>query len=161
MTGLPLRAKLTLTFAAATVSVLAGAGAFVYARLASDFNEQVTTGLRARSRAAAGLAHDSAAALRTSGIGGFEESRESFALVLTPRGTLTPGWAARIARHWTTRPRHEQRAAPSSSNAARRTSTAPEQRVPCPSVQRIPFVGGAISRLASTTTTQASRRGLA
>ncbi len=93
MIPLPLRTKLTITFAAATIAVLAGAGAFVDVRLASDFNEQVTTGLRARSRAAANLHDDSVASLRASGIGGFEESRETFAQVLTPRGALT----ARVA----------------------------------------------------------------
>jgi signal transduction histidine kinase len=77
---LPIRARLTATFAIAMVLVLAGAGLFVYLRLKSDLDESVTAGLHARAGAV--LAVDSASA------GAAGEGEEGFAQLLRPDGTV-------------------------------------------------------------------------
>ena len=51
MRRLPIRARLTIVFAAAMVLVLVGAGAFVYLRLRADLDESVDSGLRKRAAA--------------------------------------------------------------------------------------------------------------
>ncbi|HEX2087979.1 MAG TPA: hypothetical protein VHF89_19990, partial [Solirubrobacteraceae bacterium] len=48
MSRVPIRARLTAVFALALVLVLAGAAAFVYARLRADLDESVDDALRAR-----------------------------------------------------------------------------------------------------------------
>jgi two-component system, OmpR family, sensor kinase len=80
MSRLPIRVRLTATFAIAMVVVLACAGLFVYLRLKSDLNESVTAGLH--SRATAVLAAGSASA----GAAGDQE--EGFAQLLSPDGTV-------------------------------------------------------------------------
>ncbi len=77
---LPIRARLTATFAAATLLVLAAAGLFVYLRLKADLNESVDAGLSSRS--AAVLASGSA----TAGASGDPE--EGFAQLLRPNGRV-------------------------------------------------------------------------
>jgi signal transduction histidine kinase len=77
---LPIRARLTATFAIAMVLVLAGAGLFVYLRLKSDLDESVTAGLHARAGAV--LAAGSASA------GAAGEGEEGFAQLLRPDGTV-------------------------------------------------------------------------
>ena len=78
MGRLPIRARLTATFAAATLLVLVAAGLFVYLRLKADLDESVTSGLS--SRATAVLASGSA----TAGASGDPE--EGFAQLLRPAG---------------------------------------------------------------------------
>ena len=78
MDRLPIRVRLTVTFAAATLLVLAVAGLFVYLRLKSDLDESVDAGLS--SRASAVLNSESAAA----GVAG--EPEEGFAQILRPDG---------------------------------------------------------------------------
>ena len=80
MSRLPIRVRLTATFAVAMVLVLAGAGLFVYLRLKSDLNESVTAGLSARATAV--LAEGSASA----GAAGDQE--EGFAELLGPGGAV-------------------------------------------------------------------------
>jgi signal transduction histidine kinase len=75
---LPIRVRLTVTFAAATLLVLVAAGLFVYLRLKSDLDESVDAGLS--SRAGAVLNSESAAA----GVAG--EPEEGFAQILRPDG---------------------------------------------------------------------------
>jgi two-component system OmpR family sensor kinase len=75
---LPIRVRLTATFAIAMVVVLAGAGLFVYLRLQTDLNESVTAGLRAR--AAGVLAQGSASA------GAAGDPEEGFAQLIGPGG---------------------------------------------------------------------------
>jgi two-component system, OmpR family, sensor kinase len=78
--ALPIRVRLTATFAVAMTLVLAGAGLFVYERLKMDLDESLTAGLRAR--AAGALVSGSA----TAGAAGAGE--EGFAQVLEPDGTV-------------------------------------------------------------------------
>ena len=80
MGRLPIRARLTATFAAATLLVLVAAGLFVYLRLKADLDESVTSGLS--SRATAVLASGSA----TAGASGDPE--EGFAQLLRPGGAV-------------------------------------------------------------------------
>jgi two-component system, OmpR family, sensor kinase len=75
---LPIRVRLTVTFAAATLLVLAVAGLFVYLRLKSDLDESVDAGLSARASAV--LNSESAAA------GAAGEPEEGFAQILRPDG---------------------------------------------------------------------------
>jgi signal transduction histidine kinase len=84
MSRVPIRLRLTSTFAIAMVLVLVGAGLFVYARLKTDLNESVTSGLRARATAV--LAESSA----TAGAAGDRE--EGFAQLLRPDGTVLDRW---------------------------------------------------------------------
>ena len=58
MSRLPIRVRLTIVFAIATLLVLAGAGAFVYARLKADLDEGVTESLQRRAAAVAEGARD-------------------------------------------------------------------------------------------------------
>jgi signal transduction histidine kinase len=78
---LPIRLRLTVAFALAALLVLAGAGLFVYVRLAADLNESINASLdeRARALVAAGdRAHPA------SGGGAIGQSEETFAQVLAP-----------------------------------------------------------------------------
>jgi two-component system OmpR family sensor kinase len=77
---LPIRVRLTATFAVAMLVVLAGAGLFVYLRLKSDLDESVTAGLHTRADAV--LASGSAAA------GAPGEGEEGFAQLLRPDGSV-------------------------------------------------------------------------
>ena len=79
MSRLPIRARLTAAFAAATALVLVAAGAFVYVQLRADLDESVDSALAAR---AAAVARSGAAA----GVVG--DSEESFAQVQGPDGRL-------------------------------------------------------------------------
>jgi len=88
---LPIRARLTATFAAAMVLVLAAAGLFVYIQLRADLDEAIDTGLRARTAAvAAGVRKDDPAPAEA-GPGGGEERDEGFAVVLAPGGRVLDG----------------------------------------------------------------------
>jgi len=53
-----IRARLTVVFALATVLVLAGAGAFVYVRLAAELDDGIDEGLERRAASVAGGARD-------------------------------------------------------------------------------------------------------
>ncbi|WP_196807644.1 HAMP domain-containing sensor histidine kinase [Candidatus Solirubrobacter pratensis] len=85
MSRLPIRLRLTVAFALATLLVLAGAGLFVYLRLAADLNESVNASLdeRAKALAEATRRHDLA-----SGGAAIGQAEETFAQVLTLRGRV-------------------------------------------------------------------------
>jgi two-component system, OmpR family, sensor kinase len=80
MSRLPIRVRLTATFAIAMILVLAGAGLFVYLRLKADLNESVTAGLHARATAV--LAAGSASA------GAAGDPEEGFAQLVSPDGRV-------------------------------------------------------------------------
>jgi two-component system OmpR family sensor kinase len=82
---LPIRVRLTAAFALATLLVLAGAGLFVYLRLAADLNESIDASLDVRSRAlgAAVRRADPAA-----GGGALGQPEETFAQVLAADGRV-------------------------------------------------------------------------
>src|SRR3954447_22222813 len=91
---LPIRARLTLAFAAAMAVVLAGTGTFVYLRMKSDLEATVDSGLRSRG--------DDVAALANEGFGTghspLTESGEDLAQVVSPAGRVldgTPGYRRR------------------------------------------------------------------
>ena len=88
MSRVPIRARLTAAFAVAMVLVLAGAGLFVYLRLAADLDEAVDEGLSARADAVAALAQQSGSGPGSAGAGGFEDAEESFAQVLSADGRV-------------------------------------------------------------------------
>jgi signal transduction histidine kinase len=77
---LPIRIRLTATFAVSMVLVLAGAGLFVYVRLKNDLDESLTAGLHARASAVLGAG--SAAA------GAAGDGEEGFAQLLRPDGAV-------------------------------------------------------------------------
>src|SRR5215207_266918 len=84
---LPVRARLTLAFAAAMALVLAATGTFVYLRTRSDLDESIDSNLRSRSVDVRALARES------DGLGASEPSLltqhgDSFAQVLTGRGEI-------------------------------------------------------------------------
>ncbi|HEV8688643.1 MAG TPA: ATP-binding protein [Gaiellaceae bacterium] len=86
MSRLPIRLRLTLVFAVAMGLVLAAAGWFVYARVASDLNRALDEQLRAR-------AQDLSALVRRGGslgttVGPFIEPGESFAELIAADGRV-------------------------------------------------------------------------
>jgi two-component system OmpR family sensor kinase len=84
MSRIPLRARLTLAFAAGMTIVSLGVGAFVYTQVRGDLRHQVDLGLRARAQALSAGGTRSVAA--TSGR--YADNDESVAQLLTPRGRL-------------------------------------------------------------------------
>ena len=87
MSRLPIRLRVAAAFAVAMALVLAGTGAYVYAKLGSDLNHALDQDLRVRgedlSALVAGggsLAHESS--------GRLVERGESFAQVLDARGVV-------------------------------------------------------------------------
>jgi signal transduction histidine kinase len=82
---LPIRLRLTVAFALATLLVLVGAGLFVYLRLAADLNEAIDASLGERSRA---LAAATGRADPASGGGALGQPEETFAQVLAPGGRV-------------------------------------------------------------------------
>jgi signal transduction histidine kinase len=82
---LPIRARLTAAFALATLLVLAGAGLFVYLRLAADLNESIDASLDARSRALVAAARRADPAL---GEGALGQPEETFAQLLAADGRV-------------------------------------------------------------------------
>jgi signal transduction histidine kinase len=86
MSRLPIRLRLTLVFALAMALVLAGAGWFVYARVASDLNRALDEQLRSRAQDLSALV-GRGGSLGTTG-GSFIEPGESFAELLTADGRV-------------------------------------------------------------------------
>jgi two-component system, OmpR family, sensor kinase len=82
---IPLRARLTLAFAAGMTVVSLGVGAFVYVQVRGDLRHQVDLGLRARAQAL--TAGDSTGPLRYTS-GHYADNDESVAQLLTPQGRL-------------------------------------------------------------------------
>ena len=95
MSRLPIRVRLTVLVAGATMVVLVGAGLFVYVRLRADLNEGVNANLHTRAAAITANAHG---ALTPSAGAGGGQPEETFSEVLGPGGRVldaTPGrWAA-------------------------------------------------------------------
>jgi signal transduction histidine kinase len=83
---LPIRLRLTLVFAVAMVLVLAAAGWFVYARVASDLNRALDEQLRARAQDLSALVRRGGS-LGTTG-GPFIEPGESFAELIAADGRV-------------------------------------------------------------------------
>src|SRR6266508_4115321 len=98
MSKVPIRLRLTLVFALAMAVVLAGAGWFVYLRLASDLTQALDQELRSRAQDVSALVLHRGS-LRATG-GGLIEPGESFAQLLTADGRVldatTPIGAARL-----------------------------------------------------------------
>jgi signal transduction histidine kinase len=86
MSRLPIRLRLTLVFALAMGLVLAAAGWFVYARVASDLNRALDEQLRSRAQDLSALVRRGGS-LGTTG-GPFIEPGESFAELLAPEGRV-------------------------------------------------------------------------
>jgi two-component system OmpR family sensor kinase len=82
---IPLRARLTLAFAAGMTVVSLGVGAFVYVQVRGDLRHQVDLGLRARAQAL--TAGDSTGPLRFTS-GHYADNDESVAQLLTPQGRV-------------------------------------------------------------------------
>ena len=89
MSRLPIRARLTVIFAAATVLVLVGAAAFVYARLRADLDEAVNAALDARAGAVVAAAERGGPRLDTAAPALADDPEEGFAQVLTNDGRVS------------------------------------------------------------------------
>jgi signal transduction histidine kinase len=90
---LPIRAQVTLAFAAALALVLLAAGAFVYLRFEDELQRTVDSGLRSRAAEVTAL-RASGSTLATARSAALVEDEESFALVLSSSGRqldATPG----------------------------------------------------------------------
>src|SRR5436190_12490414 len=68
--------------------VLAGTGAFVYARLGTDLNRALDQELRLRAQDLSALVEDSRGSLSASAGSGLVERGESFAQLLDPNGQI-------------------------------------------------------------------------
>ena len=93
MRRLPIRAQVTLAFAAALALVLLAAGAFVYLRFEDELQRTVDSGLRSRAAEVTAL-RASGSTLATARSAALVEDEESFALVLSSSGRqldATPG----------------------------------------------------------------------
>ena len=86
MTRLPIRVRLTLVFAIAIALVLAGAGWFVYDRVASDLSRALDQELRGRAQDLSALVRRGGAVSATRGS--LIEPRESFAELLERGGRV-------------------------------------------------------------------------
>ncbi|MSO41952.1 MAG: HAMP domain-containing protein [Solirubrobacterales bacterium] len=88
MRRLSIRAKLTAAFAAASLLVLALAGLFVYLRVQSDLTDSIDGSLENRADELAARVSSGAPGSLNLGSQGLVESEDSFAQILTPRGTV-------------------------------------------------------------------------
>jgi two-component system, OmpR family, sensor kinase len=88
---LPIRARLTLAFAAAMALVLAATGAFVYLRMSDELETTVDTGLRSRGGDVAALVQQESEGLTESGRSPLTERGENLAQVLSPSGRVLDG----------------------------------------------------------------------
>ena len=94
--SLPIRTRLTLAFTVGMAAVLAGLGAFVYARLGSDLMQGIDLNLRARAQVIAAAIHRQDPSVIKAG-GNLIDPDEAFAQVLDPSATIvdtSPGVAA-------------------------------------------------------------------
>src|SRR3954452_1472622 len=92
---LPIRARLTLAFAAAMAVVLAGTGTFVYLRMKDDLESTVDSGLRSRGDDVAALANEG---FTRPGHSPLTERGENLAQIVSPGGRVldgTPGYRTR------------------------------------------------------------------
>ena len=92
MTAVPLRLRLTLVFALAMAAVLAGAGGFLYHRLASDLGSALDQELRSRAQDVSALVARGGSLAGTRGS--LIEGGESFAELARATG----GWSRRAGR---------------------------------------------------------------
>ncbi|MEO7197573.1 MAG: hypothetical protein ABIZ50_03795 [Solirubrobacterales bacterium] len=88
MKRLPIRSRVTLSFALAMAVLLIGLGLFVYLRFQSQLNETIDQGLRSRADEVTALERDSEAGLQPAGQNVLAESEGSFAQVLTADGSV-------------------------------------------------------------------------
>lgn len=82
---IPLRARLTLAFAAGMTAVSLGVAAFVYVQVRGDLRHQVDLGLRARAQALTAGGHTGPLRLTS---GHYADNDESVAQLLTPQGRV-------------------------------------------------------------------------
>jgi two-component system OmpR family sensor kinase len=85
---LPLRARVTLAFAAGSAIVLAALGAFLYARVAADLTKGIDMDLRSRAQVVLGAVRARDPGLVRSSQGSLIDPDEAFAQVLTPEGAI-------------------------------------------------------------------------
>ena len=88
MSRLPIRLRVAAAFAVAMAVVLAGTGAFLYARLGTDLNRALDQELRLRAQDLGALVEDSPGALSSAASGGLVERGESFAQLLDANGRV-------------------------------------------------------------------------
>ena len=95
---LPIRVRLTLSFTAVMVVVLAATGAFVYLRMTADLRVTVDTGLRSRASDVVAMVQGTDRRLNLSGRSPLTEAGENLAQVVGADGTVldgTPHYRAR------------------------------------------------------------------
>ena len=89
MKRVPIRVRVAAAFAVAMALVLAGTGAFVYARLAADLSHALDQDLRLRAQDLSALVREPGASLRAeAGSGRLVEQGESFAQLLARDGRV-------------------------------------------------------------------------
>src|SRR5207248_6154717 len=89
MKRVPIRLRVAAAFAVAMALVLAGTGAFVYARLAADLSHALDQDLRLRAQDLSALVREPGASLRAeAGSGRLVEQGESFAQLLARDGRV-------------------------------------------------------------------------
>jgi two-component system, OmpR family, sensor kinase len=88
MRRLPIRLRVAAAFAVAMALVLAGTGAYVYARLGTDLNHALDQDLRLRAQDLSTVVTDRAAPLSAESGGRLIERGESFAQLLDARGSV-------------------------------------------------------------------------
>src|SRR3954451_25495678 len=101
---LPIRARLTLAFAAAMAVVLAGTGAFVYLRMKSELETTVDSGLRSRGGDVSAFVHHADEGLTQSGRSPLTGRGENLAQVLSARGRVLDGTPRYRSRPLLTQP---------------------------------------------------------
>ena len=84
----PIRLRLTLTFAAAMAAVLAGMGLFLYLRVGAALDATIDQSLRGRADEVAALVQRPGSGLRQAGGNRLAEQGESVAQVLRPDGAV-------------------------------------------------------------------------
>ena len=91
VTRLPIRLKVTLTFAVMIALVLAALGVFIFTTQRSELDRTINDGLRARSADIAALLSQADSGLGGSGESPLTSQGDSFAQVLTPAGKVVDG----------------------------------------------------------------------
>jgi hypothetical protein len=88
MKRLPIRLRVAVAFALAMAVVLAGTGAFLYARLGADLSGALDQGLRLRAQDLSALVRQRDGSLAAAASGVLVEHGESFAQLVGPRGRV-------------------------------------------------------------------------
>ena len=88
MRRVPIRVRVAAAFAAAMALVLAGTGAFVYARLGTDLSHALDQDLRLRAQDLSALVRDRRSSLGREGSSRLVERGESFAQLVGPAGAV-------------------------------------------------------------------------